>query len=101
MWAILIGSLIGALAQAMGSLVGRALLALGVGFVTFSGFSLLGDWVFALIQSNVSALPAEISSFVAWLWVDKALSLVMSAWTAALAIKTAGGADLTRMVIRK
>ena len=96
----LVASLIGALGRAAASLVGRVLLALGISFVTFTGLDVGITWLLNQIKANMAALPAEVLSFLAWLWVDKAISLIFSAYTAALSIKTIGGTSITKMVTK-
>jgi hypothetical protein len=96
-----IAALLGALLTAAGSLVGRILIALGMSYVTYKGFNTGVTWLLDQIKSNMSAMPSEVLSFLAWLWVDKAISLIFSAYSAALAIKMAGGTSFTKIVTKK
>lgn len=96
----LIGALIGALLQIASSMVGRVLLALGMSFVTFQGIDVGITWLLDNIKSNMQAMPADILNFLAWLWVDKAISLMFSAYTAAAAIKMTNGSTLTKLVTK-
>lgn len=96
----LVMALLGGLATVAGSLVGRVLLALGIGFVTYQGVGTGIDWILAQIKTNMSAMPAEIVAFFAWLWVDKAISMVFSAYAAAAVIKMAGSDKITSMVTK-
>lgn len=90
----------GWLATAAGSLVGRVLLGLGMSYITYSGFDLSVTWLLNQIKSNFSSMGADTVSFLAWLWVDKAIGLVFSAYSAALVIKMAGGTKLTKLVTK-
>lgn len=90
-------AIIGALALAMSSLVGRVLLALSLSYVTYTGFSSLGSYALTEIKSSFSGMGADAVGLLGYLWVDKAMSLIFSAYTTALAFKTAGGA-LTKLV---
>lgn len=92
--------LLGGLLTICGSLVGRVLLALGIGYVTFKGFDLLIGWLLNSIKGNIGQMPAEIVSFLAWLWVDKAIGMVFSAYSAAVVIKMAGSTQITKMVTK-
>lgn len=83
--------LIGALAAAMGSMVGRAIIALGIGFVTYKGIDLAIDSLKEHVINGVKGLPADILSFLGFLWVDKALTIVFSAVVVALSIRAIGG----------
>ncbi|HJW54709.1 MAG TPA: DUF2523 domain-containing protein [Burkholderiaceae bacterium] len=100
-WNLLIGWLIGGLAQATASLVGRALLALGIGYVTYSGLNVGIDAIYSSVRSSFGGLPSDVASLMAYLWVDKAISTVFSAFAAALAVKMAGRASITKMVVKK
>ncbi len=96
-----IAALMGALASVAASLVGRILLALFVSYVTYTGFSASTDFLVNSMKSSLMGMPGDIGAFLGWLWVDKALSMIVSAFTASLAVKLAGGDKLTKMVIKK
>jgi len=87
MWALFIPALIGALASAMGSFIGRAMIALGIGFVTYNGIDLAVDVFKQKAVSGITALPADVVSFLGYLWIDKALTIVFSSIVTALAVK--------------
>lgn len=96
----LVWALGGLLLQLVGSFVGRVLLSLGIGYVTYAGFDLSITWLLNQIKSNMSSMGAETVSFLAWLWVDKAIGVVFSAYSAALLVKMAGSAKFTKMVTK-
>lgn len=96
----LIAALWGGLASVLGSLVGRVLLALGLSYVTYKGLNISVDFAVAQMKSAYGGLSGEIGSFVQWLWIDRALSMIVSAFAAALAIRTSTGA-ITKMVLKK
>lgn len=91
--------LLGGLVSLVGPMVGRVLLAMGMSFVTFKGFDLVVSWLFDQVKTNLSGMPSEVVSFMAWLWVDKALSMIFAAYTTALAIKMAGS-SITKLVTK-
>lgn len=95
-----LNALLGGLLTICGSLVGRVLLALGMGFVTFKGFDLTVSWLLTQIKSYMGSMPADVLSFLAWCWVDKAIGMVFSAYTAAVAVKVAGGTGITKIVTK-
>lgn len=97
---LLINALIGALQIALGSFIGRALLALGLSYVTYSGFNIAMDQVMALVRSNMNSIAGQVGSFLAWCWIDKAIAVIFSAYTAALAIKMAGSTTIKKMVLK-
>lgn len=96
----LVMMLLGGLLNIAGSMVGRVLLALGIGYVTYKGMDTGIGWLLTQIKSSMGAMPADVISFLAWLWVDKAISCIFSAYTAAALIRAAGAASITRMVTK-
>jgi hypothetical protein len=96
----LLMSLLGGLLTIVGSVVGRALLALGMGFVTYQGFDVGIGWLLTQIKANVSALPLQVGQFLAFIWLDKAIGLVFSAYSAAALIRMAGSSKLTKLVTK-
>lgn len=95
-----LATLLGGLLTIVGSMAGRVLLALGIGFVTFKGYDLTVSWLLTQIKTYVGSMPADVVSFLAWCWVDKALSMIFAAYTAAIAVKVAGGTGITKMVTK-
>lgn len=93
-------SFLGILATGMPALVGRVLLALGMGYVTYTGFDTSITWLLDQIKTNMASMPGEIVSFLAWLWVDKAIAMIFAAYSAALAVKMAGGSKLTKLITK-
>lgn len=100
MWIALAWSLVGALLNVAGTLAGRVLLALGIGFATYKGADVALTSLMTQVKSAFGGVPSEVSQFLAFMWVDKALSILFSAYVAALALKTAAGAAL-KMVAKK
>jgi hypothetical protein len=96
----LVAALWGGFLQIAGSMIGRILLALGIGFVTYTGFTATIDWLLVAIKSNMSAMPADTVAFLAWLWVDKAIAVLFSAYAAALLVKMAGSTTISKMVTK-
>jgi len=85
---IIIAQLLGGLAMAASSLVGRVLLALGLGFVTFMGFDALVKAIVGQIDGLMATFAS--SSLAAWggfFQLDKHVSMVLSAVTTKIAIK--------------
>lgn len=98
--AFLIPSLMSALATITASLVGRVLLALSISFVVYTGFEVAGTAFLDQIKGNFSGMPAEAVGLLGYLWVDKAINIIFSGYTAALAVKMAGSSTITRMVTK-
>jgi len=93
-------AIVGALGFAASSLVGRVLLALGLSYVTYSGFDVGFQWLLDQIKTNMSGMPVDVVAFLAWLWVDKAISMIFSAMSVALTLKMAGGTNITKLVMK-
>jgi hypothetical protein len=91
-------NLLGGLVTICGPLVGRVLLALGLSYVTYTGYDVSINWLLTQIKSNFSAMPVQIVSFLTWLWVDKAISMVFSAYAAAMVIKVGTSGTVTKLV---
>lgn len=94
----LLAGLLGGLLTICGSMVGRVLLALGLSYVTYTGFDTSITWLLNQIKTNFAAMPAQIVGFLAWLWVDKAIAMVFSAYSAAMVIKLGTSNKLTKLV---
>lgn len=99
MWALFIPALVGALAGAMGSFIGRAIIALGIGTITYTGLSVAIASFKTSVITSVSSLPSDAVALVGYLWVDKALSIIFSAVVIALSMRLIGG-SLKKMVIK-
>lgn len=93
-------ALLGGLLTVAGSMVGRILLALGMGYVTYSGFDVGVTWLLDQIKSNIGSMGADTVSFLAYMWVDKAIGLIFSAYSAALVVKMAGSTKLTKLITK-
>ena len=96
----LIMALAGVLLNIVGSVVGRALLALGLSFVTYKGMDTGIGWLLQEIKTNMSALDPRIVQFLAFLWIDKAISMMFAAYSTAAIIRMAGGSTITKLVTK-
>lgn len=94
-------ALIGALAYVATSMVGRVLLALGMGYFTFTGVSTLGDWIMDAMKGALGGLPVDAAAFLAFLWVDKGITMIFSAWVVALSFKLGGSDSITALLIKR
>jgi hypothetical protein len=90
--------LLGGLIDVAGTLVGKVLIALGIGFISYEGVSSLLDFAEASIKSNILSMPVEVTQILHTTKVDVAVSILTSAVVARLTLQglTAGG--LRRMV---
>ncbi len=74
------------------SLVGRVLLALGLGVITHIGFNSLMDLMTTEIIDNFQGITADMAGLLIQLQVDKAMSVILSAYAVRWAIRAAMGA---------
>lgn len=78
---------IGMLIPVMSTLVGRVLLALGIGYVTYKGMDVTASFLLNQIKDGLSQMPTEVIQFLAFCWIDKAIGMIFSAWMASIALK--------------
>lgn len=84
--------LLGALGPVLMSTVGRVLLALGVGVVTFGGVDLALDQFRTKVFTELGGLPGVMLDVLSLLRVDQAVLTVFSALMATVAIRGLSGA---------
>jgi hypothetical protein len=100
---IFIAALLGGLVSACASLVGRVLVALSIGYVTYTGVDILLGWITDQFQDAVTGAPVAVTQVLGLLQVDTCFSILMSAIAARLVIKgltSAAGGSFTRMVVK-
>lgn len=83
MWKPLLGGLI----ELTGTLVGRAMLFLGLSFVTYQGFDTFLQSAQADIWANFGQMPADVLGLLGVLKVDLDVSILISAVTTRLVLK--------------
>jgi len=97
--AAFIPALVGALAGVMASLVGRAIIALGVGFITYKGLGATVAWLHGRVVGSLQGLPADMVGLLGFLGLDQALSIIMSAVTTAISIRLIAG-SFKKMILK-
>jgi len=93
---VFIAALLGGLVSAAGSLVGRVLIALGVGFVTYQGLDVSLNFIKTQTLATISSLPAEIFQIVSTLQLGTSINIMASAYAAKMVI-----AGLTSGAVKK
>lgn len=91
--------IIGGLLQLVGSFIGRAVIALGFGFVEFVGISAMIDSAKSSASSMLGAVGS--SSLAAWAGffrVDIHLSIILSAIGVKVLLNALGGLSVKRMM---
>ena len=97
---LFIAALLGGLIQAAGSLVGRVLIALGVGYVSYSGVSVLLTALKTQAIQNLTGLPSVAVQVLSILKIDVCLNITFSALAARLILKGLTSDKITRMVLK-
>jgi hypothetical protein len=65
----------------------RAVVALGISAVTYTGISIGFSSLVSHVQNNMAGLPSSVLNFLTMCSVPASLSVVLSAYTAAIALK--------------
>jgi hypothetical protein len=71
--------LLGGLLSIIPSLVGKALISLGIGVVTYSGLSASLDWLKSSFITAASGLPPEVVGMLSLMKVGSCVSMIFSA----------------------
>ena len=100
---IFLAALFGGFLQVAGSLVGRVLLSLGIGYVTFTGVDLaltaVRDMAFAQLDASSSAMPV-VRQFLGVFQVGTCFNIIFSAYSARLVLNGLTGGSIKRMVTK-
>lgn len=98
---LFLAALLGGLYSALGSMVGKVLVSLGIGYVTYSGVNVALDFfkaqTFARIESAASVVP-NLLYFAGVFQVGTCFNILFSAWTARLVIQGVTSGTFKRMV---
>lgn len=97
---IFIAALLGGLVSAMGSLVGRVLIALGIGYVTYQGLNLLLDFAETAIFSNLLGADSQTIAVMSLLKIGSAVNVIISAINVRLIVGGLTSGAVTKMVIK-
>jgi len=98
---VFIGALIGALISAMGTMVGRVLISLGISYITYSGISLSLSWAKDQVMSKMGNAPSMLLNVLGILQVGTCINIVFSAYVAVLVLKGVSAAgSITKMSIK-
>lgn len=93
-------ALIGALASAAGTLIGKALIAFGVGVVTYTGLRTALDAMFNQVKNNLHGVNADVTNILGVLKLDIVLSIVFSALVARMILNGLTGDKVKRWVTK-
>jgi len=97
---VFIAAILSGLIQIAGHLVGRVLIALGVGVITYTGLSTTTDWLTDQAINNLQALPSDLIAIMGYLKVGSFISIVASAVAARFLIMGLTGDTMKRWVLK-
>lgn len=97
---LFIAALIGGLVQAAGTLVGKVLLSLGIGYVTFTGLDASIEWARAYVVSHISATGGNALAAASALKLGTVISILTSALSARLVLNGMTSGAVKRMVLK-
>lgn len=84
---IFLAALLGGLVSALGSIVGRVLISLGIGYTAYSGFNVLLDFIKTRIFLELAGLDPVVIGIVSVLQIDTAINILSSAVAVRLVIQ--------------
>lgn len=94
----LAAAILGALVSGVKTLVGKVLIALGLGWVTYSGVSDLLTWGEQYVKANMSGLPAMVVEIASATKVDVAISILISAISIRMLLNGLTGGSFRKLV---
>lgn len=97
---VIISMIWGGFASILTTLVGRVLIALAIGFVSYQGFDVLLESMKTAAQANLGNMGPLIG-VVGMLKISESLNVVLSAVVAKYIVQGLSGGTITRMVINK
>mgnify|MGYP001565387621 CR=1 FL=1 len=97
---VIVAAVGGMLIQLVGSLIGRALIALGLSVVTYTGMSTSLGWMKQQVISAVGGAPAEVAQLLGYMKIGVALSIVTSAILARMVITGIQGDTFKKWVLK-
>lgn len=96
----LAAAILGAFIQGASTLVGRILIALGFGYVSYTGISTALDYAESQVISNLQGLPSVAVQIASATKVDVAVSIIFSAIAVRLLLQGLTGGAFKRLVMK-
>ena len=97
---VIAASLIGGLISVTGTIVGRVLVALGVGVVTYTGVQVGIDSLLSNLDSAISGVPADILGLLGFMRVGEAINIIISAMSARMLLNGLTGDTIKKWVLK-
>lgn len=97
---VIAAAAVGALISVTGTIVGRVLVALGIGVVTYTGVQMGIDSLLANMDSAIGGMPAEILGLLGYMRVGEALNIIISAMSARMLLNGLSGDTIKKWVLK-
>jgi hypothetical protein len=97
---IFVAALLGGLVSAAGSIVGRVLIALSIGYVSYTGLDFLMDGIRSQLLTSFADIPAQGLTLAKALRIDSIINVWLSAFAAKLTLSGIASGKLTKMVVK-
>ena len=89
---LLVQALFGGLVISLPTIIKRLMIAFGVGIVAYTGFSQVMSFATSEIMSAFNGLPSVAAQIAGILNIDRAISVVLSAYSIKMTFQFLGGA---------
>jgi hypothetical protein len=97
---LIIAALWGAFYSMIGALVGRVIIALGLGVISYTGVSVTLGWLKSKFAESAAALPADVLGMMAMMKIGETVSIIMSAIIVRLVLDGLTGDTMKRWVTK-
>lgn len=97
---VFLAALLGGLVEIASSMVGRVLLALGMGYVSYTGVDAAMTGIKSYLQSSGNALPSYMVGMLGWMQVGTGFNILLSAITARLVLNGLTSGTIKRLVVK-
>ena len=97
---VIAAALVGGLISVTGTIVGRVLVALGVGVVTYMGVQVGIDSLLSNLDSAIHGVPADILGLLGFMRVGEAMNIVISAMSARMLLNGLQGDTIKKWVLK-
>ncbi len=97
---VFLAALLGGLIQVAGSIAGRVLISLGVGFVTYSGVTATLNYVKDIIVTNSSSGGAFVVAALGLVQFDTCVGIIFGAISAKFLISGLTSGTMKKMVFK-
>jgi hypothetical protein len=97
---LLVQALLGGLIQAAGTLAGRVLISLGIGYVSYTGITVFFDVAKATLLAKIAAQAPVAVQLAGVLQIGTCINIMVSAAMAKLVLSGLTNGTLTKMITR-